>query len=117
MNNKYFKSQNIDDTTMYVVSLLHEYEESINKGKPPIIDPYNEKIFMTVGDDVIEIPDDIKKKAIIKYNIIKDENLEFDDINENDDEVTETLTLILCISIIIGVMYGLGSLRKIMSKL
>lgn len=119
MTSKYYKSINMDETTLYVVSLLNEYEDAIEIGKKPDFDPYNEKIFMTIGDDVIEIPDNIKKKAIIKYNIIKDENhdFNFNDVDINNNPTDEILSLVLCISIIITLLYGVGSLRKFIIKL
>jgi len=112
MNNKN-KNIDIDATALYVIALLNEYEDNIEKGRKPNLDPYNEKIYMNVGNDTIEIPDDIKKKAIVKWNIMKEANIDYENIKHDDHIFFEILTIIICVIIIIFMLYGIGYMRHL----
>ena len=62
----------LNSTLIYVIKLLKEYDENLSKGIVNKNSPYNDKISMKIdNDNVVEVPYDIQREAIKKWEIMK----------------------------------------------
>ena len=71
-------------TTLYVISLLNDYDMKASKGIQTNYNPYNDTIHMTLENEKkIEVPKDIQINAINKWNLMNEEKQH----NQNENDV------------------------------
>jgi hypothetical protein len=93
-------------TNQYVIALLHEYDNKIENGEKPNINPYTDKLTMKLIDGgSIEIPETIKKNVIINWNIIKK--------HSKKSYLHHMFEVIFCLVFVFILLFLLSKLRKV----
>lgn len=73
----------LDVLITYVISLLQKYDADLAQGIVPPTNPYNEKIIMQHDGITIDIPEEVHREAVKKWEILKMESMKKNIEDEN----------------------------------
>lgn len=93
-------------TNQYVIALLHEYDNKIENGEKPTINPYTDKLIMKLNSGkTIKISEDTKKNVITNWNIVKK--------HSKKSYLHHVFEVIFCLVFVFILFFLLSKLRKV----